>query len=81
MMTSDFSFSDNRGARLTQDVQGTATSAPTPRYAGTRGQRVGDNRLLTGRDSFVDDISRPARIPENFRWAIDLADESAEFIA
>jgi len=44
-------------------------------------QRVGDNRLLTGRDSFVDDISRPARIPENFRWAIDLADECAEFIA
>src|SRR4029077_1538927 len=62
MMTSDFSFIDNRVAPLTQDVQGTATSAPTPRYAGTRVQRVGDNRLLTGRGSLVDDISRPGML-------------------
>ncbi len=54
---------------MTQDVQGTATSAPTPRYAGTRVQRVGDNRLLTGRGSFVDDISRPGML---HAWRLDV---------
>lgn len=43
---------------MTQDVQG----AVSPRYAGTRVQRVEDNRLLTGRGSFVDDISRPGML-------------------
>lgn len=43
---------------MTQDVQG----AVSPRYAGTRMQRVEDGRLLTGRGSFVDDISRPGML-------------------
>ena len=46
---------------MTQDVQ-RATGTPTPRYAGTRVQRVEDGRLLTGRGSFVDDISRPGML-------------------
>ncbi|WP_156763313.1 xanthine dehydrogenase family protein molybdopterin-binding subunit, partial [Mycobacterium scrofulaceum] len=49
---------------MTQDVQG-ATAVPVtpaPRYAGTRVQRVEDGRLLTGRGSFVDDISRPGML-------------------
>lgn len=40
---------------MTQDVRG----AVSPRYAGTRFQRVEDGRLLTGRGGFVDDITRP----------------------
>src|SRR3954452_24282114 len=43
---------------MTQDVQG----AVSPRYAGTRVQRVEDARLLTGRGGFVDDISRPGML-------------------
>ncbi|MCV7198166.1 xanthine dehydrogenase family protein molybdopterin-binding subunit [Mycobacterium angelicum] len=43
---------------MTQDAQ----SAVSPRYAGTRVQRVEDGRLLTGRGSFVDDISRPGML-------------------
>jgi carbon-monoxide dehydrogenase large subunit len=43
---------------MTQDVQG----AVKPRYAGTRVKRVEDGRLLTGRGSFVDDISRPGML-------------------
>ncbi|MDT5146337.1 MAG: aerobic carbon-monoxide dehydrogenase large subunit [Mycobacterium sp.] len=46
---------------MTQDVQGPVT-APAPRYAGTRVQRVEDGRLLTGRGTFVDDISRPGML-------------------
>ncbi|TVS77984.1 xanthine dehydrogenase family protein molybdopterin-binding subunit [Mycobacterium helveticum] len=46
---------------MTQDVQAAPTS-PAPRYAGTRVQRVEDLRLLTGRGSFVDDISRPGML-------------------
>ncbi|HWF30012.1 MAG TPA: xanthine dehydrogenase family protein molybdopterin-binding subunit [Mycobacterium sp.] len=46
---------------MTQDVRG-APITPTPRYAGTRVQRVEDGRLLTGRGSFVDDISRPGML-------------------
>ena len=46
---------------MTQDVQGAPTT-PVPRYAGTRVQRVEDSRLLTGRGSFVDDISRPGML-------------------
>ncbi|MEE6135615.1 xanthine dehydrogenase family protein molybdopterin-binding subunit [Mycobacterium sp. 050128] len=46
---------------MTQDVQG-AASAPAPRYAGTRVQRVEDGRLLTGHGTFVDDISRPGML-------------------
>src|SRR5271166_5698952 len=46
---------------MTQDVQ-RAPTAPAPRYAGTRVQRVEDSRLLTGRGSFVDDISRPGML-------------------
>ena len=52
---------------MTQDVRGAPTipsgpSAPAPRYAGTRVQRVEDGRLLTGRGGFVDDISRPGML-------------------
>ncbi|OBH38678.1 xanthine dehydrogenase [Mycobacterium sp. E342] len=49
---------------MTQDVQATAAgpATPAPRYAGTRVQRVEDGRLLTGRGSFVDDISRPGML-------------------
>jgi aerobic carbon-monoxide dehydrogenase large subunit len=43
---------------MTQDVHG----AVKPRYAGTRVKRVEDGRLLTGRGSFVDDISRPGML-------------------
>lgn len=43
---------------MTQDVQGSVS----PRYAGRRVQRVEDGRLLTGRGSFVDDISRPGML-------------------
>jgi carbon-monoxide dehydrogenase large subunit len=46
---------------MTQDVQRTP-STPAPRYAGTRVQRMEDGRLLTGRGSFVDDISRPGML-------------------
>lgn len=45
---------------MTQDVQGATTT--TPRYAGTRVQRVEDGRLLTGRGGFVDDIARPGML-------------------
>lgn len=49
---------------MTHDVQGApaAPVTPAPRYAGTRVQRVEDGRLLTGRGSFVDDISRPGML-------------------
>lgn len=33
-----------------------------PRYAGTRVHRVEDTRLLTGRGTFVDDVSRPGML-------------------
>lgn len=39
-----------------------AKSAVSPRYAGTRVPRVEDTRLLTGRGTFVDDISRPGML-------------------
>src|SRR5215469_15297452 len=61
MMASSFSSSDNGWSGMTQDVQG-PPSTPTPRYAGTRVQRVEDIRLLTGRGTFVDDISRPGML-------------------
>ncbi|HEY6650362.1 MAG TPA: molybdopterin cofactor-binding domain-containing protein, partial [Mycobacterium sp.] len=35
------------------------TDTVATRYAGTRVPRVEDNRLLTGRGTFVDDVSRP----------------------
>ncbi|MGH3960182.1 xanthine dehydrogenase family protein molybdopterin-binding subunit [Mycobacterium sp.] len=34
----------------------------SPRYAGTRVPRVEDTRLLTGRGTFVDDVSRPGML-------------------
>ncbi|AFM19247.1 aerobic-type carbon monoxide dehydrogenase, large subunit CoxL/CutL-like protein [Mycolicibacterium chubuense NBB4] len=37
-------------------------TAVTPRYAGARVPRVEDTRLLTGRGSFVDDITRPGML-------------------
>jgi carbon-monoxide dehydrogenase large subunit len=42
----------------------TSTSAETvaTRYSGTRVARVEDNRLLTGRGTFVDDIQRPGML-------------------
>ncbi|MBW0014072.1 xanthine dehydrogenase family protein molybdopterin-binding subunit [Mycobacterium sp.] len=60
-----------------------AHDAPAPRYAGTRVQRVEDGRLLTGRGSFVDDISRPGMLHACFvrspfaRAAINGIDASA----
>ena len=36
--------------------------AVSPRYAGTRVQRVEDGRLLIGRGGFVDDILRPGML-------------------
>src|ERR1700741_1646659 len=49
---------------MNQDVQGapTSPSAPAPRYAGSRVQRVEDGRLLTGRGCFVDDVTRPGML-------------------
>lgn len=64
---------------MTQDLRGAAP----PRYAGTRVQRVEDGRLLTGRGSFVDDISRPGMLHACFvrspfaRAAINAIDASA----
>jgi carbon-monoxide dehydrogenase large subunit len=40
----------------------TASEAVTTRYAGTRVARVEDNRLLTGRGTFVDDVVRPGML-------------------
>nr|MDP9168757.1 molybdopterin-dependent oxidoreductase [Actinomycetota bacterium] len=37
-------------------------TTPTARYAGTRVARVEDNRLLTGRGTFVDDVVRPGMV-------------------
>ena len=39
-----------------------SSGAVASRYAGTRVQRVEDTRLLTGRGTFVDDISRPGML-------------------
>jgi len=70
---------------MTQDVQG-PPSTPTPRYAGTRVQRVEDSRLLTGRGSFVDDISRPGMLHACFvrspfaRARINSIDASAALV-
>ncbi|OJZ73833.1 xanthine dehydrogenase [Mycobacterium paraffinicum] len=47
---------------MTEQAQEATATAPAPRYAGTRVQRVEDGRLLTGRGSFVDDISRPGML-------------------
>ena len=55
----------------------------TTRYAGARVQRVEDSRLLTGRGTFVDDISRPGMLHACFvrsplaRARIDGIDPSA----
>ena len=38
------------------------TESVATRYAGTRVPRVEDNRLLTGRGTFVDDVSRPGML-------------------
>jgi carbon-monoxide dehydrogenase large subunit len=38
------------------------TDTVTTRYAGTRVARVEDNRLLTGRGTFVDDVTRPGML-------------------
>jgi len=38
------------------------TDTVATRYAGTRVPRVEDNRLLTGRGTFVDDVSRPGML-------------------
>src|SRR4029078_4595324 len=38
------------------------TATVATRYAGTRVPRVEDNRLLTGRGTFVDDVSRPGML-------------------
>ncbi len=37
-------------------------AAPATRYAGTRVPRVEDTRLLTGRGTFVDDVTRPGML-------------------
>ncbi len=39
-----------------------SSGAVAARYAGTRVQRVEDSRLLSGRGTFVDDISRPGML-------------------
>jgi aerobic carbon-monoxide dehydrogenase large subunit len=38
------------------------TDTVTTRYAGTRVPRIEDNRLLTGRGTFVDDVTRPGML-------------------
>ena len=38
------------------------TDTVATRYAGTRVPRIEDNRLLTGRGTFVDDVSRPGML-------------------
>ncbi|GBE63561.1 xanthine dehydrogenase [Mycobacterium sp. MFM001] len=38
------------------------TDTVSPRYAGTRVPRVEDTRLLTGRGTFVDDVTRPGML-------------------
>ena len=38
------------------------TETVATRYAGARVPRVEDNRLLTGRGTFVDDVSRPGML-------------------
>jgi carbon-monoxide dehydrogenase large subunit len=38
------------------------TETVATRYAGTRVPRIEDNRLLTGRGTFVDDVSRPGML-------------------
>ncbi|MDT5283482.1 MAG: aerobic carbon-monoxide dehydrogenase large subunit [Mycobacterium sp.] len=38
------------------------TDTVATRYAGTRVARVEDNRLLTGRGTFVDDVTRPGML-------------------
>jgi carbon-monoxide dehydrogenase large subunit len=43
---------------MAQAVEG----AVAPRYAGTRVQRVEDSRLLTGKGTFVDDVTRPGML-------------------
>jgi carbon-monoxide dehydrogenase large subunit len=43
------------------DTAPTAT-APPSRYAGTRVARVEDTRLLTGKGTFVDDVTRPGML-------------------
>jgi carbon-monoxide dehydrogenase large subunit len=43
-------------------VTATPQSAVTARYAGARVARVEDNRLLTGRGTFVDDVVRPGMV-------------------
>src|SRR5215467_9408367 len=69
---------------MTQDAQG--ATATTPRYAGTRVQRVEDLRLLTGRGGFVDDISRPGMLHACFvrspfaRARINSIDASAALV-
>jgi aerobic carbon-monoxide dehydrogenase large subunit len=47
---------------MTQATDGVAPPTVAPRYAGTRFARVEDTRLLTGRGTFVDDISRPGML-------------------
>jgi aerobic carbon-monoxide dehydrogenase large subunit len=47
---------------MTQATEGVVPPTVAPRYAGTRVQRVEDTRLLTGRGTFVDDISRPGML-------------------
>jgi aerobic carbon-monoxide dehydrogenase large subunit len=38
------------------------TGTVTTRYVGTRAPRIEDNRLLTGRGTFVDDVTRPGML-------------------
>jgi carbon-monoxide dehydrogenase large subunit len=42
------------------------TETVAPRYAGARVPRVEDNRLLTGRGTFVDDVIRPGMLHAGF---------------
>lgn len=44
----------------------TDIAAGTTRYAGTRVQRVEDGRLVTGRGTFVDDVTRPRMLHATF---------------
>jgi aerobic carbon-monoxide dehydrogenase large subunit len=68
---------------MTQTTDGVAPPTVAPRYAGTRVQRVEDTRLLTGRGTFVDDVSRPGMLHACFvrspfaRARIDSIDSAA----
>ncbi|HET7742442.1 MAG TPA: xanthine dehydrogenase family protein molybdopterin-binding subunit, partial [Mycobacterium sp.] len=47
---------------MTSAASSTASEAVATRYSGTRVPRVEDTRLLTGKGTFVDDVSRPGML-------------------